>query len=191
MGCMSSENALPAFGPRLRRQRRALGIKQTELAQDLGLDQTTISRWEAGHIVPDKDIQLRTFSLLSRGRRDNGALRRLIETSATPVHLVDETSHICLAYSKSRAKDWQTSQRQMLGVSLWQFATDEIRQAEGELADSDWWSAHTPAPKRFCTSAAYYPNGIHISAGGILWERLYLADGTPVRLVNACVLRGD
>jgi hypothetical protein len=100
------------------------------------------------------------------------------------VHLVEEISHICLAYSQTRAKDWQTSQKAMIGVSLWQFATDEIRAAEAGLADTDWWSAQIPTPKLFHTSEAKH-DAITISAGGILWERIYLADGTPARLVSA------
>lgn len=122
---------LPAFGARLRRQRRALGVKQSALAHDLGLDQATVSRWEAERVLPDGAQQARAFELLSAARCDNGALRRLVETSSTAVHLVEEATHICLAYSKARAMDWQTSQRAMLGVSLWKFATDEIRQARG------------------------------------------------------------
>ncbi len=182
---MNRSPELPVFGPRLRRQRRALGVKQAVLAADLGLDQATISRWEAGRAVPDAAMQARAMGLLSQARRDDGALRRLVETSTTPVHLVEEATHICLAYSKSRAKDWQTSQREMLDVSLWKFATDEIRQAEADLANGDWWSAHMPAPRQFRTSEVFHDDGIHISAGSIIWERLYLADGTPVRLTSA------
>ena len=71
---------------------------------------------------------------------------------------------------------------ELVGVSLWQFATDEIRRAEADLADSDWWSVQMPAPRIFQTSERR--DAIRISAGGIMWERLYLSDGTPVRLVT-------
>ncbi|MEX0368041.1 MAG: hypothetical protein AB3N22_18400 [Ruegeria sp.] len=103
--------------------------------------------------------------------------------SAECIHLVEEASHICLAYSASRARDWKTSQNALLGVSLWQFATDEIRQAEAELQDEGWWDQQMPRPKAFLTSEAVHDR-IRISAGEIIWERLYLADGTPVRLVS-------
>jgi hypothetical protein len=39
-----------------------------------------------------------------------------------------------------------------------------------------------PAPRIFQTSERR--DAIRISAGGIMWERLYLSDGTPVRLVT-------
>ncbi|GFE63800.1 helix-turn-helix domain-containing protein [Litoreibacter roseus] len=173
----------PSFGQRLRRQRRALGLKQLALADQLGVDQTSVSRWEAGHHTPDAELQHRAFDVLARSRKDDAALRRLVENSIDCVHLVEEVSHICLAYSKSRAADWKTSQRTMLGISLWQFATDEIRNEEAKLADAGWWSTQVPEPRLFCTSGAEH-DLIRISAGGILWERLYLADGTPVRLVT-------
>lgn len=176
---------LPVFGLRLRRLRRAKGVKQLALAQALGLDQATISRWESGHQRPAWEVQRQALAMLAIARTHDAALRRLVETSTACVHLVDEASHICLAYSRTRANDWRTSQLDLRGVSLWQFATDEIRQAEAELADTDWWSSPTPAPKQFRTSEKVFDE-ITISAGGILWERVYLADGTPARLVTGC-----
>lgn len=120
---------------------------------------------------------------LAASRTDDATLRRLVEHSTDCVHLVDEATHVCLAYSLKRAKDWRNSQRALLGVSLWQFATDEIRKAEAELAESDWWSSQMPAPRCFITSEKIFDE-IVISAGTIRWERLYLSDGTPVRLVT-------
>ncbi|WP_371170678.1 helix-turn-helix domain-containing protein [Aliiroseovarius sp. 2305UL8-7] len=173
----------PFFGRRLRQARRAMGMKQLALAHSLNVDQATVSRWESERQTPEPEFQRRAFEVLAASKTDDAALRRLVEKSSDCVHLVEEASHICLAYSRSRAKDWRTSQRNLLGVSLWQFATDEIRQAEAELVDSDWWSVHMPKPKSFCTSESVHDK-IRISAGGIRWERLYLADGTPVRLVS-------
>ena len=128
-------------------------------------------------------MQATVFSTLSSTGRDDSALKRLVMNSNECVHLVEEASHACLAYSASRAKDWKTSQRALLGVSLWQFATDEIRQAEAELQKDGWWDLQHPEPKAFITSEASHDQ-IRISAGQIIWERLYLSDGTPVRLVS-------
>ena len=174
---------LPYFGQRLRRLRRTRGLKQLALAQILGVDQTTISRWEVGAQTPDAALQAAALETLGATRTDDGALRRLVETSAACVHLVEEASHICLAYSNARAQDWQVSQHALLGVSLWQFATDEIRTAENALERTDWWAVEVPSPVSFVTSEAVHDQ-IHIRAGGIRWERLYLADGTPARLVS-------
>jgi len=162
-----------------------MGVKQLALAYTVGVDQASISRWEAGHQTPSAETQQNALNALARSRADDAALRRLVDNSTDCVHLVDEATHVCLAYSRRRALDWQNSQQALLGVSLWRFATDEIRQAEAELAETDWWSSPMPTPKRFVTKEKVFDE-IVISAGGILWERLYLSDGTPVRLVT-CV----
>ncbi len=173
----------PAFGKRLKRLRRSVGLKQSALADLLEVDQTTISRWENGGQTPSAHVQQAVFAALGPVRVQDSALKRLIVHSAECLHLVEEASHTCLAYSASRARDWKTSQRALLGVSLWQFATDEIRQAEAELQQDGWWDLHSPSPKAFLTSEAVHDQ-IRISAGQIVWERLYLGDGTPVRLVS-------
>ena len=175
---------LPLFGHRLKRLRRAMGLKQLALAHRLGVDQASISRWEAGRQTPSPGVQQMALGVLATYRTDDAALKRLVENSIDSVHLVDETTHICLAYSRKRARDWRNSQHALLGMSLWRFATDEIRRAEAELAESDWWSSQMPKPKCFVTSEKIHDE-LAISAGSILWERLYLSDGTPVRLVTS------
>ncbi|KIC43471.1 DNA-binding protein [Ruegeria sp. ANG-R] len=173
----------PAFGKRLRRLRRSVGLKQSALADLLEVDQATVSRWETGGQTPSAHVQQAVFAALGPVRVQDSALKRLVVNSSECLHLVEEASHTCLAYSANRARDWKTSRRALLGVSLWQFATDEIRHAEGELQQEGWWDLHTPAPKAFLTSEAVHDR-IRISAGQIVWERLYLSDGTPVRLVS-------
>lgn len=180
---MIETRTLPLFGARLKRVRTAVRLKQDGLADLLGVDQATVSRWESGRQTPQMDVQAKVFQTLLPYRSDNSALRRLVETSRDCVHLVDEATHVCLAYSASRARDWKVGQRDMLGISLWQFATEEIQQAEQELESSDWWSVVSPEPKLFVTSQGDNRD-IRISAGQILWERVYLEDGTPARLVS-------
>ncbi len=173
----------PAFGRRLKHLRRSVGLKQGALADMLEVDQATVSRWENGVQNPPAKTQQAAFAVFEPTRADDAALKRLVVNSTDCLHLVEEASHRCLAYSVSRARDWKTSQRALLGVSLWQFATDEIRNAEAELDNEGWWDVHTPHPKSFLTSEALHDK-IRISAGEIVWERLYLSDGTPVRLVS-------
>lgn len=178
-----SAPTFPSFGKRLKRQRAALGLKQEALAVALGVSQTTVSRWESGAQVPEHEMQQRALRELGASRADDAAIKRLIEGADFAVHLVDEASHECLAYSKTRARDWNVSMRSLIGVSLWQFATEEIQQAEAELDGKGWWDDIAPAPQRLITSGAIYPE-LRISAGGMIWERMYLADGRPVRLTT-------
>ena len=158
-------------------------MKQAALADVMAVDQATVSRWESGAQLPDNPVQEKVLQTLSAQRSDDSALRRLVEASGDAVHLVEEANHICLAYSKTRAMEWRRRPGSLLGTSLWRFATDEIRQAELELSDEGWWDTYLPEPKSFSTSGVVHDE-ITIPAGPILWERLYLADGTPVRLVS-------
>lgn len=90
----------PLFSQRLRHLRQTMGIKQLTLALDLGVDQTTISRWESGLQAPEPDVQQQALAALSCARKDDAALRRLVENATNHVHLVEEATHICLAYRR-------------------------------------------------------------------------------------------
>lgn len=178
-------SVLPGFGLRLRQMRLALGQKQSALADVLEINQSTLSRWESGFQIPDREMQRRVFELLGSRQLDDQALRRLVETSSSSIHLIEETTHRCLAFSKKRATDWGNGDHDaLIGTSLWRFATTEIQSAEKSLSDRDWWSSRVPHPVSFQTSAKVHEE-IVISVGQITWERMYLSDGTPVRLCTS------
>lgn len=165
--------------------RRAAGVKQSALSNDLNIDQSTLSRWEAGIQSPEEHIQQKAFKLLASSQADDFALRRLVETSNSSLHLIEDTTHICLAFSNSRAKEWGDSDHDLLiGQSLWRFATEEIQVAEKNLASGDWWAARSPTPQIFSTSEIIHDELV-INKGQIVWERMYLSDGTPVRLCSS------
>ncbi|MFK5979628.1 MAG: helix-turn-helix transcriptional regulator [Rhizobiaceae bacterium] len=180
-----SSPSLPAFGPRLRQMRRAAGVKQSTLSSELNINQSTLSRWEAGIQAPEEHIQQQAFSLLASEKPNDVALRRLIETSNSLLHLIEDTTHICLAFSNLRAKEWGNQDSNLLiGKSLWRFATEEIQAAEDSLATGNWWSSRSPTSQTFTTSKKIH-NELIINEGQIIWERMYLSDGTPVRLCTS------
>lgn len=53
--------------------RKALGISQTEMADRLGLHQSSISRLERNEIVPDKRTMIAAQALLSAAHRQDAA----------------------------------------------------------------------------------------------------------------------
>src|SRR5258707_3567205 len=99
--------ALPAFHLRLRRLRRSRGLKQAYVAALLGVEQSTVSRWETGALVPDPDVAERALRLLGARPPDDCALRRLVRTSTVPCHLVTDTDHRLLAVSPPRLREWR------------------------------------------------------------------------------------
>lgn len=46
------------WGLAIKRQREFLGMKQEEFAEAVGVDQSTVSRWEGGKAAPTVDRQL-------------------------------------------------------------------------------------------------------------------------------------
>jgi transcriptional regulator with XRE-family HTH domain len=172
---------LPGFGPRLRRLRRQRGLKQGHVAEIAGVCQTTVSRWEAGQIEPAPALAAAVLQRLTRGLPQDRALRRLVESSSQIVHLVTDIDHRLLAASPAREADWAAKAAPYLGQSLWRFATAAIVRAEQSLTDLGWWETQAPAPVRVEISDGRVDE-IRIRPGLMLWERLWLADGTPARL---------
>jgi transcriptional regulator with XRE-family HTH domain len=53
--------------------RKALGVSQVEMAQRLGLNQSTISRFERNEIVPDKRTMIAARALLANADQATAA----------------------------------------------------------------------------------------------------------------------
>lgn len=173
------------FGRALRRWRRLRGVKQSHAAELVGVTQATLSRWERGHHrIPE--AATRKLSRLLAAPLDSAAdagLRRLVESSALPVHLVCDLSHRLLAASPARLAEWRAGASELRGVSLWRFATDEIRSAEARLGDIGWYDDGA-VQVSFWTGANDSPI-VAIRPGLLVWERLQLGDGTLARLVTS------
>lgn len=52
-----AEAAPPPLGVRIRSARQARGLTQGDLGGRLGVTPTTVSRWERGQTVPDRDLR--------------------------------------------------------------------------------------------------------------------------------------
>ena len=173
---------LPHLGPRLRRLRRLQGLKQGILAEWAGVTQATVSRWEAGEleVQPALADKLLVQLMARNNGRADAPLRRLVETSPLPVHLIADADHRLLAASPPREREWGQAAAGLIGCSLWRYATEGIQAAETALHPLGWWQDPLPAPVEVHTGSGNA--GLEIKAGLMLWERLYLGDGTPVRL---------
>lgn len=173
------------YGRALRRWRRLRGVKQSHAAELLGVTQATLSRWERGyHPVPERAARkLARLLAAPLDSASDAGLRRLVESSSLPVHLICDLSHRLLAVSPARLAAWQVDPTELRGVSLWRFATDEIRSAEGRLGELGWYDEGA-AELRFWTGANGDPV-VPIDPGILVWQRLQLSDGTLARLVTS------
>lgn len=177
----TSRYRLPGFGPRLRRLRRACGIKQGYVAILAGVDQATVSRWESGSIVPSAAQADAILQALRPAKNDDAALRRLVESSRLTVHLVTDADHILLAASQAREAEWGIPVPSLLGRSVWAAASPAIFEAEDSLGSQGWWDCEHPRPVEIELDA--YDSGfLPIIPGRMVWERVWLSDGRPARL---------
>lgn len=171
-------------GRALRRFRLLNRIKQSHAADLLAVSQATISRWESGAHEPEKHHRDQIVSMIAAkaGNDADAALRRLVETSALPVHLVCDATHRLLAASPARTKEWHTHSGALVGHSLWRFASPEIVAAEEGLADRGWYER--PFQRlRFHTG----PNNsdiVTVLPSLMQWETVPLADGRIGRITT-------
>jgi transcriptional regulator with XRE-family HTH domain len=168
----------------LKRLRLLRGMKQSHVAELLKVTQATVSRWERGLQLPSPDQEQAMLRLLTQPLcpGQDRALRRLVESSSKPVHLICDLTHRLLAVSGPRAALWRVPAGDMYGHSLWRFATPEIREAEARL-EALGWDDET-APMVAVNTGAALEQVVPIIPGWMLWERIRLEDGHEARLVT-------
>lgn len=108
------------FGSRLRRLRRLQEVKQSVLAELAGMTQATVSRWESGGLEPSPELAGKLLARLAeRGsKRTDDPLRRLVNTSSVPVHLIGDADHRLLAASCPREREGGQTAAGLIGCPL-------------------------------------------------------------------------
>lgn len=168
----------------LRRMRLLRQMKQSHLAELMGVDQATVSRWERGILVLADHQWLAARQLLT-GPFDSSrdaALKRLVESSLHKVHLVCDQTHRLLAASRPRQAEWRAGVSAFLGRSLLVYASPEILAADAALDELGWHDGQMSSLE-VATGSNSDPD-IPILPGRMLWERIVLSDGSPARLVT-------
>jgi len=172
------------LGRSLRAWRTARRVKQAHAAEILGVSQATVSRWESGALAPSPREAARLADLLA-ARPDSDADRALldlVETSTEPAHLICDLSHRLLAASPVRSSEWGLPKEDLLGVSLWRYASAAIVAAEAGLEAAGWYDALPPGLT--VDTDANDSNEVPIRPGRMSWTRLRLSDGRFARLVR-------
>ncbi|GIL37966.1 helix-turn-helix domain-containing protein [Roseiterribacter gracilis] len=178
------------LGRSLRTWRNLRRVKQNHAAELLGVSQATISRWESGVQAPMPDEQA-AIRLLLQARLDSAAdreLARLVRAASGRMHLVCDLTHKLLAYSDRIEADWRVPGRELLGVSLWRYASEEIIAAEAQLASTGWFE---PAPDAIeLYTRENRSDEVPIFSGKMRWVRFQLSDGSFARLTETALPDG-
>ncbi|XUK69775.1 helix-turn-helix domain-containing protein [Pseudomonas yamanorum] len=181
---MSLNPALP--GVMLRRWRLLHRVKQSYAAEMFSVTQSTISRWESGVLELDSDAHKKLEKLLAARLTTaaDQALGRMVRESSRPVHLICDLTHRLLACSPSRAAQFASPVSELLGSSLWRFATPNIISKEVELDELGWRDAFAPPALEFLTGNNN-SSVVPISQSLCRWTRIPLSNGTTARLVES------
>ncbi|WP_035485475.1 helix-turn-helix domain-containing protein [Geminicoccus roseus] len=172
------------LGRSLRTWRMLRRMKQSHAAELLCVSQTTVSRWENGVQAPDQGEQTLIRELL-QARLDSAAdreLARMVRHSTAAVHLVCDLTHRLLAISPARERACSVPAAELMGTSLWPYASDEIVAAEAELAGLGWFEPAPPAVELH--TGANRSKVIRIRDSRLRWVRFQLSDGSYARLTE-------
>lgn len=175
--------SVPALLGAVRRTRMLRRMKQSHLAELLGVTQSSLSRWEGGkHTPPPAALDaLARFVAAEPDEVSGRILTRLVEQSARPIHLVCDTTHRLIAASAARRAEWRLPGGG-IGEPLWRYATPEIRRAEGRLEAFGWFERNDVAVF-FDTSGRPGPH-MWIRPSTVLWERVAVGSSNWARLVT-------
>lgn len=195
------------WGPQIRRFRRLRAIKQNALAEQLGVDQATVSRWESGRQVPDLGMQRRLRALMRGAEpRDEVLLKHWIDTALGYTMLTDAQRTI-LAASPSFCVLHEVAAPEIVGMSAVPTFTDELERSwwiavehgffDGEVASVTVVSRfHTLSGRRRFLGAISVWTPVHLTTGEVLCraDRISLTDeefarareqnGGPIRIVR-------
>ncbi len=93
------------WGSEIRHFRRLRAIKQTTLAEMLGVDQATVSRWEGNRQTPDLGMQRRLQALMhGDGAHDEILLRHWVGTAIGDTALLDASRNLVVGSASFLAR---------------------------------------------------------------------------------------
>jgi transcriptional regulator with XRE-family HTH domain len=167
----------------LRRFRRLRALKQTALAEMLGVDQATVSRWESGRQAPDLGMQRRLRSLMQHaGPRQEVLLKHWINTAIGYTSLSDE-NRVVVAASPSFCDFQRIDANEIVGMSLIPAFTEELEQLWGIAVERGFLEGDIASVTT--VSRANLLSGQERNIGTIaVWTPVPLADAQVLRRVD-------
>lgn len=162
----------------IRRYRRLNGLTQAALAELLGVEQATVSRWERGFHQPDLGIQRRLRDMMMRSHvvADRIVIHRIRNAMST-LKLADRRG--CNQAASNRAAA-------LHGVALETLQRLEYMRLHTELLDHQWEAVRSIGFFRGEVASVRVINSWRPASGGV--ERFCEAHWTPVFLSDGEVM---
>jgi DNA-binding XRE family transcriptional regulator len=187
---ISSVNLNDDWTTQLRRFRQLRALKQTALADMLGVDQATVSRWESGRQSPDLGMQRRLRSLMQQaGPQHDVLLKHWINTAVGYTSLSDE-NRVIVAASPSFCQYHHIDPGEIIGMSLVPAFSEELESLWGIALEGGFLEGDIASVT--CVSRAHLLSGDERNVGAIsCWTPVPLADGQFLRRVDVIRLSED
>ena len=182
-----SGGGLVDWGAQLRRFRRLRALKQTALAELIGVDQATVSRWESGRQSPDLSMQQRLRDLMRRIEpREEVLLSHWINASVGYTVLCDE-DRIIRAASPSYCTIHGIAASDVVGMSSIPAYTAELERALWLAVDRGFFEGDVASIT--VVGRANALSGRPRDIPGIsVWTPVPLTDGRVLRRVDRIAL---
>lgn len=172
-------------GASLRMWRLNRHMKQSYCAELLEISQSYLSKLESStdHLPEEIAAKFMRLAEVTHLSDQDRGIKQLVEFSPLPVHLVCDHSHRLLAASRSRLAQWRKDLSEVEGQALKRYATEEITQAETTIYEQGWFDEELHYFEGETRSAS--SDDMRIPPAKYSWQRLRLADGSPVRLCTS------
>ncbi len=175
------------WGTWVRQVRIQRNLKQAAFAEMIGVDQATVSRWEAGRTRPDAQAQNRIRTLMG-SRPADSLIRHWVKMAIGGVVLVN-SNRIILAASAQYSATHQIPVDEIVGLSVGPVFTEE--------SDRLWQTAHNQGlfwGQIASVSAVTLTNSLsghfHNVCTKCIWMPAPLADGEIVVRCEGTYLDG-
>lgn len=190
----------------IRHIRESLGLTQQDFAQQLGISQATVSRWEAGRVSPDADMRRRIHEMAKKdGGLADAPLYALVRQSPSFMALMDMDLRI-LVLSDTAAALHRMAPQEAIGVNYRSYFTEDMEQAYDQALAGQFFTGSVLSVELFCQTLTLQGETVFLrgswhmmarpSTGQplLLWQgvvaseadyRAYVASGAPkIRLLG-------
>ncbi len=132
------DNAITPWPALVRRIRFLSGLKQEDLAEQLGVDPTTVSRWERNLCIPDTSVQKRVRDMLRR--LEPAISRSFVEHSPglVVVARLESTGYIS-ALSPAGAAPYNRTPKEMRDLKIYDITSESARGFFDEIDSNTAW----------------------------------------------------
>lgn len=162
------------WGVHVRRLRQARGWKQTALADYLGVDQATISRWERGLQVPDLTMRVKLRDLVRRALPDADRMALMPVTASPHMAVAVDNGLRIVAASEPAAERWGVAHRMLPGKSLTPFLSPDLTWALDQIDQAGFWRGEVAVARAVASAEDFDGRAFY---GTYVWTPLQLSGG--------------